>query len=216
MDTAKIFHYTNGKAWKGMQYGYKDYLVPVPNSDEMINSEDVRGLYPTGRCIALGNSLIPYPDKAYESVNRALLEPIPDDWIHNDEFQNIWVRLMGDIMREKTVILLEVTVNFEDDDVWVLDRGHVEHFLYQNARYNRKEAFTLFWNSRVPLKFYLTHQNELGFRLPVVVIFSIIPVKRLRVIWEKTLDEMTAIRCVLSEKGKPWLFGMAKTELCDD
>lgn len=206
MTTVKVYHYTNGRAWRGMQNGYDGYLVSVPYSDKMIDSTQVRGLWPTGRCIALGDSSIPYPNKAYESVNRALLEPLPNDWIHNDEFQNIWVILMGDIMREKTVILLEITIDLEKDDVWVLDRGHVEHFMYQNARYDRKTAYTFFWNSRVPLGFYLDHQNELGFQLPVVMIFSIIPVEQLRVIWEKTLEEVRAIRYVLTEKRKPWLY----------
>ena len=94
----------------------------------------------------------------------AFLEPVPENWKNNQHFQDILEHLKGDMGE----LLLEIDVNLENDNIFVIDRGHVEGFLYDVNRKNipnkylhdsRKEADRAYLASKIPLKEYLEKQN---------------------------------------------------------
>lgn len=148
------------------------------------------GLHPIKRFIPLcdGKGL---PEKVYDCVIFGLLEPNPESWINNTEFNNIWDYLLGDITSKsgKTVLLkakLQPT-----DDAFVVDRGCIERVLYvpSDSRYPDKnlmrEAYKKYWNSRVPVFDY-----EGGHSLPELVVFSPIELSRIQLQWIKDSDEL--------------------------
>lgn len=115
----------------------------------------------------------------------ALFEPVPKDWEESEFFEDIFSRLKRDVGE----LLLEIDVDPEDEDVFVIDRGYLEGYLYDDKtkipdRYredNRKRAEKAYLESKVPLKRYLEEKDTLHFSLPEIIFHKTIPPERIRI-----------------------------------
>ena len=101
-----------------------------------------------------------------------LLDPTPDAWTRNKDFPTIWESLKGHIGE----ILLEIKVDPESDEVYVVDRGHYEGSTGENPnippRYRHsslEEGTKAYIGSRVPLKDYLRQAEHLQYSLPEII-----------------------------------------------
>lgn len=123
----------------------------------------------------------------------ALLNPLPEEWINNKYFEEIW----GKLRRKVGILLLEIDVDFEKDEAFVLDRGHMEGFLYESKasipeKYlhpSRKAAERAYMESRVPVREYLTRKKELEYAIPEVIFLQNIPLRQVRVSNEQPFIE---------------------------
>ena len=113
----------------------------------------------------------------------AFLEPTPHSWIHNEHFPLTWKTLVHDLdILDYGKLLLEISVDPQEDDVSVGDRSHIEGALYPDntnipERYRHKnlqEGERMFMESAIPLKEYLGRQKrgEVSYSLPEVLIFN--------------------------------------------
>ena len=123
----------------------------------------------------------------------ALLDPLPDSWVKNADFPNVWKILKHNMGG----LLLEITTDPDTDDVFVADRGHIEGVLsidkagipekyLHDSRENGERQYML---SKVPLRDCLLRQEELGFSLPEVIFHQDIPLERIRVSEQQPLLE---------------------------
>ncbi|MFA6076793.1 MAG: hypothetical protein WC735_01815 [Candidatus Paceibacterota bacterium] len=121
----------------------------------------------------------------------ALLEPVPKNWTHNTQFPDIWFHLTRDIGR----MLLEIQVDESDKNVFVVDRGEIEKFLYKIGSegggkeiYNeRKIAEGKYIGSKVPIAEYLRHPERYPFVLPEVIFTDDIPIEKISISAEQPL-----------------------------
>ena len=176
------YHYTNLEAYRSMQTKGLDGFITL-------NFEDFAGLIPRKRFVKLGegNGL---PERAHDAIVEGLLEPEPDCWLKNPEFPHLWRYLMHDICRGDVLLL-----SFEllpKDEVYVVDRAHVERELYRESkglgkstRETRNVAFRKYWESRVPVFEYSG-----GYDVPQLATWSGIEFERLNVEWQKPHREV--------------------------
>lgn len=90
----------------------------------------------------------------------ALLEPIPHAWAENSNFKYSWSALKRHLGR----LLLEVDVDPLNDHVFVIDRAHVEGYIYRETLgipkkylHNTLEsAERAYVESKIPLRDYNT------------------------------------------------------------
>jgi len=169
------YHYTNEQAYLSMHDG---------------SSYGKNGLIPIKRFVrySCGKNL---PKRAHDGVIEALLGPEPKSWIENPEFPNLWGYLMHDICKKEKVILLSFEI-LPTDKAFVVDRAHVERFLYHESKTNSKptksveiEAFRNYWKSRIPAFNY-----EGGYDVSQLAIWSKIGTDRLKVEWMRSSREV--------------------------
>ena len=144
-----------------------------------------------GATLRLGTT---YPPARDFSAVFCHLSPLPKSWISNSEFPGIWQHFRSDM----GTVLLEIYVDEnKDSEIFVVDRGHVEGFLFINKervpqRYlhqTREEAEKAYFDSRIPLRDYLAKSGEIGFSLPEVVIEHDVPLEQIRISSEQPLLE---------------------------
>jgi len=136
----------------------------------------------------------------------ALLETAPHSWIHNEHFPLTWKNLVHNLdILDNGKLLLEISVDPQEDDAFVGDRSHIEGVRYSDnsnipERYrhkNLKEGERMFMESAIPLKEYLERQKrgEVSYSLPEVLIFNNIPADRIRVSESQPLieDDLTKL-----------------------
>lgn len=177
------YHYTNQKNYKSIQTeGIDNFITP--------GFDNFKGLIPRKRFIRYGegNKL---PREAYRGIVEGLFEPEPQSWIKNPKFPQLWNCLMGDICREREVILLSFELK-KDDKAYVVERAHVERELYREFKGQKKsttrtknKALKKYWDSRVPVFEY-----DGSYSVPQLAIWSGIEFDRLKVEWVKSSDEV--------------------------
>lgn len=202
----KMYHYTNDYAWHEMNHGKEGWLLFDAQTGNFVKGTSVRGLWPHKRFVILGkgNSL---PMRVHDPANFGFLEPRPDNWINNKEFPYFWNIVMervhaGGCSHRKKILILEAEVNPEK--TFVVDRGHVENFLYENRKNRGTEeaAYRKYWKSRV-----LIDQYKGNYCLPEVVTWEPIGLDKLRVMasidagrfWEECNDDRHRGRLILAK-----------------
>ncbi len=80
-------------------------------------------------------------------------------------------------------MLLKIEL-LESDKAFVVDRAHVERFLYGKMS-DKNLAFRTYFDSRVPALAYGG-----GYSAPQIVIWSPISCDRLKIEWQKSSDEV--------------------------
>jgi len=164
-----IYHYTNDRAFDTM----KDVGKLSPRNH--IFCRTIEGL----------------PEKAYAPVICGLLNPVPDEWFHNEQCPETWRLLYNHLtFRDhfSEIFLLGFSSNGLDD-AHVFERLHLEK--------NRKllEDHKMTWEEHTPYcKDYLNSAVPIleysgGFSLPEVIIFSPIEFNRLNVVWKSHKKE---------------------------
>ena len=177
------YHYTNSGAYRSMHTkGIDNHFHP--------NFNEFTGLIPTHRFIRLGDGT-GLPNESYDGVIEGLLEPEPKSWLKNPEFPGFWEYLMGDICREKEVILLSFELKLEDK-AYIVERAHVERELYRESKGQGKStkktlntSFKKYWESRVPVFEY-----DGSYSAPQLAIWSGIEFNRLKVEWVTPTEEV--------------------------
>jgi len=162
----KVFHYTHFKKWPDIKKG-------------SYRSQNKPGL---GACGRMGQE----DDEAWRTgAICALLEPLPDNWVNNEHFKLTWNYLEHDIGK----LLLELDVNPEEDEVFVVDRGHVEGVLHDDKKgipekYLHTSIATgerAYMETKIPLKEYLEQEKKLKYSLPEVVITEHFPLEKINI-----------------------------------
>ncbi len=166
----KVFHYAKLDSWNGIVEGsyksdHRPGLGAVQNLTKNLPTRAVFGL----------------------------LEPLPPEWVNNQDFQNIWRALrlkMG-------TMLLEIDVDSKTDPVYVIDNAHISGFLLRNeeripSRYlhtTLHEAETEYVDSMLPIEEFLERKAELCYSLPEVIITDNIPFEKISVSEQQPLLE---------------------------
>ncbi|MFA5413049.1 MAG: hypothetical protein WC348_00715 [Patescibacteria group bacterium] len=170
----KIYHYSHFDYWRDIKRGsWKSKEKPGLGAHRRMGREDT---------------------EAWEAgAVFALLEPLPDNWVKNEHFEGVWDYLRNDM----GTLLLELEVDPEKDKVFVVDRGHVEGFLYDDKkgipeRYlhsTRREGERAYMESKIPLRDYLSRAKELGYSMPEVIVLEDVPLERIKVSERQPLIE---------------------------
>lgn len=115
----------------------------------------------------------------------ALLEPLPKSWTENPHFKNIFSILKRNIGK----VLLEIET--DGQDAFVIDRGHMEGFLYSGQHNEgtpeeylhetKKEAEKQYIESKIPLAEYIQKSEKLNYSLPEVIITKPISVDKINI-----------------------------------
>src|SRR3989339_733676 len=154
-----VYHYTKLKKWKDIQAG-------------SWQSKNKPGL---GALRKLGTD---YNKASEKSGVFALTEPIPDSWINNTQFPNVWNRLKNNIGK----LLLEISI--DPKKAMVYDWAEKE----KNDEDNSTEfAEKQYINSGMSLEDYLVNKNL--FVLPEVVIEEDVPIENIKISDEQPLLE---------------------------
>jgi hypothetical protein len=180
----KVFHYSQIERW----------------------SEIVKGSWKSGEKPGLGAShrMGHHDDEAFNTCAVfALLEPIPESWTQNPYFKDVWQWLIADIGD----LLLEIEVDPETDNVLVVDRGHLEGFLYEDKtgipeRYmhlSRKAAERAMMESKIPLGEFLARKKELQYSLPEVIFPQNVPLDKISV-----STTQSSLEVKLSKYNRTW------------
>lgn len=163
----KVYHYTYFNNWRGIKKGtyvsnYEPGLAPdLPLGQMYRPARDIKAFY-------------------------ALFEPQPSSWKENPCFRNVWNWLNLNVGN----LLLEIDVDPEKDTgIFVVDRGHMEGFLYEDKTHTpkhylhdtREAAEKAYLGSKMTLRDYLAKQNEVNYSLPEVIITEMIPLERIKV-----------------------------------
>jgi len=164
-ETTKVYHYTRLEDWPSIKRGsYK--------SDHKPGLGPSRGL----------GTVDPQAFKTYAVF--ALTDPTPENWTSNPHFPRIWDHLRANI----GLMLLEVDVDpTTDKSVYVVDRGHMEGFLYQDKdgippQYlhpTRREAEHAYLESKVPFSDFLSGKYD--YSLPEVIFEGRVPIEKISV-----------------------------------
>lgn len=179
----KVYHYARLGDWKEIKRG-------------SYRSEDKPGLAARHR---MGQAHMP----AWElGAAFALLEPTPKDWVNNPNFKQTWDYLKRDVGE----LLLEIEIDPNLDEAYVVDRGYVEGRLYGDEveipnKYKidqKKEAEQAYVESKVTMKEYLERKDELNFSLPEVVFHKVVPIEKISIshyqpVLEESLNKYTGV-----------------------
>ncbi|TSC66045.1 MAG: hypothetical protein CEO21_272 [Microgenomates group bacterium Gr01-1014_80] len=125
-----------------------------------------------------------------------LLEPEPQEWIHNPQLPDAWKDFMegcgeitfpGEVVHTDRLVLLAIEVDVNNPNVFVTDRGilkiaerNLGSDTAQMRELQQKALDSYYYENRVPLAEYLDRKEELGFLLPEVQIGEPIPLTRVR------------------------------------
>jgi hypothetical protein len=114
-----------------MNNGHRGYLVCDPATGKYVDGKTIRGLYPMRRFKPLSGRGV-LPEQVHNSIVGGLLDPYDPLWTESRDFPLIYRNLMYNICIEKKVILLSVKM-LPTDRCYVVDRAHMEHFLYSTV-----------------------------------------------------------------------------------
>ena len=161
-----VYHYTSSRNWGDIKSAN--------------NLKKFAGLRRKGR---LGQDYLP----AWEfGAIFALSEARPESWVHNPDFPRTWDYLMTDCGS----LLLEVEVDDQAETSLVVDRAHMEGFLYLQEgmevpeRYRHTdpiEAEKAYLESKVPLRDWLVYKDALDYSLPEILLTELVPLDRIRI-----------------------------------
>lgn len=182
----KLYHYTHLNKWQSIKTG--SYV-----------SNHVPGL---GNSLRVGTT---HPEAVNTAAVFSLLEPTPQSWVNNSLFPDTWDRLQAYIGS----LLLEVEVDPEEEGIYVLDRGHMEGYIYKDEpNYKKRQPKFLrslrrafakdtskflydhkteeaaegaYIASKVPLNEYLKDPEKYHFSLPEVIITKNVTLDRIAV-----------------------------------
>lgn len=135
----RVFHYTHIDKWEDIETGSWE-------------NKNTPGL-------ATGNRIGQTYIEAYNSsAVFALLEAIPNTWTDNPHFRHSW----SSLKRHVGKLLLEIDIDSEKDPVFVIDRAHVEGYIYRDIpgipeKYlhpSLEEAEKAYLKSKIPLHDY--------------------------------------------------------------
>ena len=194
----KVFHYTQFNNWRGI----------------------VKGTYINNHAPGLGPTLplgIMNYDARKTRATYALLEALPNNWISNPHFKDIWSRLKASI----GPLLLELTI--DPTLAYVVERAHMEGYLYEDkcsipAKYqhaDREGAEGAYMLSRIPLIDYLG--KNMQYSLPEVTIMESVPLERIAIsdtqpiLFEKLVEASNDVRSDLmfdiyrTQELVPWV-----------
>lgn len=134
----KVFHYTKLEHYQDIVRGsYKSKNKPGLGSSHRMGHK--------------------YMEAWETSAVFALLEPSPANWMQNPYFKDIFNYL------DLGPLLLEIETDPKKDNAFVVDRGHVEGFLYEDKTGIPKKylhpslstAERAYMQSKIPLRDYL-------------------------------------------------------------
>lgn len=181
LDKIVGYHYTNPDNYIAMKTG-SDYT-------SIETGKPCKGLHPMHRFVRYGWTR-GLPDDAHSGVIEGLLEPEPKEWTDNPEFPGLWRYLLHDLCRRNEIVLLKFDI-LPSDQAYVVDRSHVEHELYREAKGLGKstintmtEACRKYYDSRVPV---FDYSGE--YSVPQLAIWSAIDFERLEVVWVRKSQE---------------------------
>lgn len=167
----KIYHYASVRDWEDIKKENSRTKQP--------------GLSPRRRLGRIHN-------KAYAAVAVfALLEATPKNWTHNNKFPDIWSQLKKDIGK----MLLEIEIDENDPNIFVIDRGEMEAFLYENNSVlseeekdaKRERAEGQYIETKIPLAEYLKHPDRYPYVLPEVIFTKGVPIDKITISAEQPL-----------------------------
>lgn len=172
----KIYHYTHLKDWRGITKG-------------SWKSADKPGLGASRRVGKL-------EEESFKTTAVfGLLKPEPENWTANPHFKVTWDYLKIDMGK----ILLEIEVNPKEDPAFVIDRGHVEGFLYKDIdgivipkeyqHKTQKEAEGSYIKSKIKLDNYLKQEQSLGYSLPEVILTADVSLEKIKISEQQPLLE---------------------------
>ena len=129
-----------------------------------------------------------------------LLEPTPENWVHNPHFFDTWRSLTHDLrLLGYGAVLLEIQIDADKDEAFVGERAHMEGILYPEGtnipgeflHTDQSAADEAFMQSMMPLHEYLEGQQarKVGYCLPEVVILNSVPLERVFVSSRQPLIE---------------------------
>tara|TARA_Y100000034_G_C6852289_1_gene386773 strand:+ start:584 stop:1114 length:531 start_codon:yes stop_codon:yes gene_type:complete len=163
----KIYHYTDQKAYFGMQ-------TPGIDGKTSERFEDFTGLIPQLRFIPIGYGL---PKEATRDVSFAFIEKEPKSWI---KYQEFWENTIQHIVRGEKLVIL--SFNLKPSDIaYIVDRIFFENERIKKES-NWKEGYEKYWGSRISI-----HDYNQNYTLPMVIIENGIKFKRLNL--ELTVDK---------------------------
>lgn len=175
----KVFHYADHLKWRDIKKGsWRSNYKPGLGAILRLGSDD---------------------GEAWDTTAVfALLEPKPECWTSNPYFKNIWNYLRKNIGK----LLLEIDIDsVKDSNVFVVDRGHPEGFLYGDksgipAKYlhkSRQDAERQYVLGKIPLHEYLEQRQELDFALPEVIITDDVPLEKISIAADQPLLEESLV-----------------------
>lgn len=176
----KVFHYTFDTHW-----------------DEIVSGSDKGRGRPGKRGqpgLAATKNMGKYDQEAWETrAVFALLSPLPSSWTDNPYFKKAWKYLFSDIGK----VMLEIDINPQTDNAYVVDRAHIEGFLDEDNKTvpeqfqhkTRREAERNYMLSRVHLGDYL-RVDSFNYSLPEVIIPQHVPLDKISVSSQQPLLEL--------------------------
>ncbi len=194
-----MYHFTSTIGWKGMNEGKPDILYSDPKTGELIEGEQIRGLWPERRLIPIGieSSLVPH--EATKPTIFSFLEEKPKSWIEYTHFSlNLFDFLLAHCAKYsedkiRNIVLLKIDL-IPEDDPYVIEYQHMTDLNNNYEKIDNKkereknknrmiaEANKKYWESRTPLREY-----NGNFTLPEIIITTPIPLERIHFIWKKEL-----------------------------
>ncbi len=119
----------------------------------------------------------------------ALLDPMPNEWVDNKKYPDIW----GYLKRDVGSLLLEINIKEDDLNIYVIDRGYMENFLYKEGANDDNEGREIAENnyvkSKIRLSEYLKNKDKLKFILPEIIFTEKIPFEKISISKEQPLLE---------------------------
>ena len=162
----KVYHYASVRDWKDIKKGsYRSNDQPGLGASRRVGQDDM--------------------DAWNTAAVFCFLDPIPPEWVGNEHFKLTWDAIKHDIGGR---MLLEIDVD-EKDQVFVIDRGLAEGFLYEDKKDipgqyifpTRREGESAYLKSKVPLKEYLERRKEYNYTLPEVIITGHVPLEKIKI-----------------------------------
>ncbi|KKT69342.1 MAG: hypothetical protein UX09_C0025G0004 [Candidatus Uhrbacteria bacterium GW2011_GWE2_45_35] len=171
----KVYHYAHLRKWQDIQKGsWKTDNRPGLSAGRRVGQRD---------------------KEAWKTMAVfAFLEPLPDSWVNNTCFKGVWMdRFRSNIGS----LLLELDVDLEGGEIFVVDNGHMEGFIYQKEtgipkKYlhrSNEEAERAYMESKISLKDYLEKAEDLGYSMPEIIILKDVPMERIRISDQQPLIE---------------------------
>lgn len=167
----KVFHYSSLYSYKSIRKGKPNWLIPQRSLVSQRLCENQAAIF-------------------------GLLSPNPPEWVKNKVFRRVWSILKWELKSSTGGLLLEVDIKWEEDSVFVVDRGHMEWFLHIGApeekhipeKYRHKDERTAaqaYVRSAIPLNSFIKEKPD--FSLPEVIIHRQVPSDRIRIAWDQPL-----------------------------
>src|SRR3989344_4417455 len=194
-----------------LPYDFKNFLFAADIEEDML-------------------SFLSMPKDSYSYVTKGLLEPKPDSWANNQEYPNLWKKLMSGLFPfypeqdwqwayyppdyELTLLEFDLT---PQDDAFVFEEGHsrkihdfklpidLEGFDRKNIDHLRRRSEEIRNQVR---KYYESKiswfQYKGDYKIPLLVLGNTITSKRLKIHSITLLKDIPGMEYCIDERAKAW------------